>query len=174
MPKKPGGTRRTDSSPRTRKRPDDSPRPGAGQLDLGPLPGFIGYPLRRAQITVFEDFMRAAGKAGLRPGQFSTLVVIDANPGSKQTEVAAALGIQGTNFVAMINQLEERKLVERRPLDRRSYGLHLTPQGRTMLARALKLQMAQEARYEALLGAEGHRKLLALLEKITDAAETKR
>lgn len=142
--------------------------PGVG---LGPLPEFVGYMLRRAQIAVFDDFMRPARAIDLRPGQFSTLLIVEANPGAKQSDVAAALGIQGTNFVAMINQLERRKLVERRALDRRSYGLHLTGEGKALLRQAMKLQDAQEKTYEDILGPGGRRTLLELLAKLTDGLE---
>lgn len=147
--------------------------PGAGAPDsgamlaLGPLPDFIGYPLRRAQIAVFDDFMRLTGTVGLRPGQFSTLIAIDTNPGSKQTDIAAALGIQGTNFVAMINQLEARGLVERRAFDRRSYALHLTLEGKALLERALAVQLEQEKSYEDILGPGGRQLLLGLLARLT-------
>lgn len=149
--------------------------PGAGEIgegfSLGPLPDFIGYPLRRAQIAVFDDFMRLTGAVGLRPGQFSTLLAIDTNPGSKQTDIAAALGIQGTNFVAMVNHLEERGLLERRAFDRRSYALHLTPAGKDLLERALAIQLEQEKSYEEILGPGGRQLLLGLLARLTAGLE---
>ncbi len=152
---------------------EDEPDAGLG-LALGPLPGYLGYPLRRAQIAVFEDFMLAAGSVGLRPGQFSTLVVIGANPGSKQTDVASALGIQGTNFVAMINQLEERGLVERRVFDRRTYALHLTDDGRKLMEAGVALQEAQEASYEEILGPGGRQILLGLLARLTAGLDARK
>jgi DNA-binding MarR family transcriptional regulator len=140
-------------------------------FSLGQLPDFIGYPLRRAQIAVFDDFMRLTGAVGLRPGQFSTLLAIDTNPGSKQTDIAAALGIQGTNFVAMVNHLEERGLIERRAFDRRSYALHLTPTGKALLERALAIQLEQEKSYEEILGPGGRQLLLGLLARLMAGLE---
>ncbi len=182
---------RSSASARVKKKPKASadsavpnrtPPPAPAQageaadrsLKLGPLKEFIGYPLRRAQIAVFDNFIEVMGEAGLRPGQFSTLVVIDANPGSKQTDVAAALGIQGTNFVAMINGLEKRGLVERRALDRRSYALHLSPAGKKLLTRCLELQLKHEAHYDDILGPGGRAQLLELLAKINDAYEAEK
>lgn len=143
----------------------------AGGLDMSQLPEFVGYSLRRAQIAVFEDFMRSVGQTDLRPGQFSTLLIVDANNGAKQSEVAAALGIQNTNFVALINHLEKRALLERRALDRRSYGLHITRQGKELLQRALELQDAMEKSYEEILGPGGRQLLLGLLARLTAGLE---
>ena len=162
------------SDERTRAgKADNADSSGHAGLALGLLPDFVGYPLRRAQIAVFDDFMRTTGQAGLRPGQFSTLLVIDANPGSKQTDVAAALGIHGTNFVAMINELEARDLVERRAFDRRSYALHLTQAGKKLLVQGIVLQSAQEEKYEAILGPGGRQLLLGLLARLMAGIEAR-
>lgn len=132
-------------------------------MEIGPLSGFLGYALRRAQLAVFDDFRRSVGKLGLRPAQFSVLVVISTTPGLKQTEVANSLGIQRTNFVAMVNELERMGLIERRPLDRRSLALHLTPAGEAKLAAAMREHQAMEERYARQLGPGGRDALLELL-----------
>ena len=61
-------------------------RPTRAKLDLGPLPHLLGYALRRAQIAVFADFIAAFEPLGLRPAQFSVLLLIDINPGCKQSD----------------------------------------------------------------------------------------
>ncbi len=151
--------------------PTQDARSVAPPLVVGQLGGFLGYALRRAQLAVFEDFRRSVGQLGLRPAQFSVLVVIDASPGLKQTEVAAALGIQRTNFVSMVNELERMGLIERRPLDRRSLALHLTRAGAAKLAAALEQQYAMEERYAQLLGPGGRTQLLDLLGAIQSAPQ---
>lgn len=133
---------------------------------LATLDGFVGYRLRRAQIAIFEEFIRAFATLDLRPAQFSVLLVISGSPGLNQSEVAATLGIQRANFVALINGLEKRGLVERRPVDRRSYALHLAPAGRELLGRAVALQDALEARIEARLGPGGKGRLMELLRRL--------
>lgn len=161
--------------------PGGKPAPGrdsggvvqtGNEVDLGPLPGFIGYPLRRAQLTVFEDFMRCVGKLGLRPGQFSALAVIGTTPGLKQAQVANALGIKGTNFTTMINELEARGLVERRARDKRSHALHLTPDGRKLVDQAIEVQRRQEKKFDKALGPGGREQLVALLHKLDDAVRS--
>ena len=83
----------------------------AQPLDLSALTSIVGYPLRRAQLAVFEDFNRRFAALKLSPAQYSALVVIDANPSRKQSEIAGALGIQRPNFVAMMDELERRGFV---------------------------------------------------------------
>lgn len=138
--------------------------------DLGPLESSLGYRLRRVQLRVFEDFGRTFAEIGLRPTQFSVLVVIARNPGLRQSEVAHALGIQRTNFVPLVDSLESRGLLERRlsQQDRRSYALHLTEEGSALLTRALAAHQAHEERLAALLGPELRSRLLADLPKLDE------
>src|SRR4030095_1088059 len=111
--------------------------PTKPNVDLGPLPGLIGYVLRRAQLVVFQDFFAAFAPFDIRPAQFAVLTVIERNPGLTQSQVAAALGIKRTNFVGLLHALETRGLAERRQAarDRRSYALYLTAQGAALMRR---------------------------------------
>jgi DNA-binding MarR family transcriptional regulator len=143
--------------------PADEPLP----LDLSALTSIVGYPLRRAQLAVFEDFNRRFLALKLSPAQYSALVVIAANPGRKQSEIAGALGIQRPNFVAMMDELERRGLAERlrTPVDRRSRALALTAAGATLVAR---VQAEQEQEVERLIGREGRQQLLAALARLAE------
>jgi DNA-binding MarR family transcriptional regulator len=163
--------------PRTTKQraktPSRSKTRTPAEIELGPLSSFVGYALRRAQVAVFEDFYETLSELGLRPAQFSVLMVIHQNAGSKQSEVARGLGIQTPNFVAIIDALEERGLVERAQdsRDRRSYSLHLTTKGKSLLNDARARQAEHERRMVAKLGERGRDQLLALLAKLATAAE---
>ena len=128
---------------------------GEVQLDPGPLPGLIGYALRRAQVAVYQDFARTYAKFDIRPVQYGVLTIIERNPGHKQTAVGAALGIKRANFVALCDELERRNLIVRRhiPNDRRSYALHLTPKGEALLKQLHQANAEHEARIAAALGA---------------------
>src|SRR6185437_15932968 len=105
--------------------------PNRGKLRLGPLPQYVGYALRRAQMSTVTRFLEALQEVDLRPTQFAVLTVIGENPGVRQCEVCAALGIKKANFVPLLNQLQRRGLAVRRAgvADRRSSALHLTAQG---------------------------------------------
>ena len=121
--------------------------------------------LRRAQLAVFADFGETFVQLNLRPGQFAALTVIDRNHGMTQSEVCAALGIQHSNFVTVIHDLERRGLVRRTSsaADRRSKALELTLAGRRVLERAAGLQRIHEARIARRLGPGGREQLLRLL-----------
>jgi DNA-binding MarR family transcriptional regulator len=150
-------------------RADDGVAP-AGPLQMGELSELLGYSLKRAQLKVFEDFLRCVAPLQLTPAQFSVLLLLDNNPGRNQTEIANTLGILRPNFVAMLDGLESRELCMRMRSanDRRSHVLTLTEKGRSTLARAKKLVASKhEARLIEVLGPTDHAALLAMLAKIT-------
>jgi DNA-binding MarR family transcriptional regulator len=146
----------------------------ASGLTLGPLPNLLGYALRRAQLAVFADFLETFAKLDLRPAEFSALVLLDANPGCKQSAAAEALGIMQPNFVALMDALEAGGLARRAPAktDRRSHALELTTKGRQLLARALAVVEAHEARVSNGLTAAERIQLFALLARIKQAPPT--
>jgi DNA-binding MarR family transcriptional regulator len=151
-----------------RKQPaDDLPENAA--LQMGELAELLGYSLKRAQLKVFEDFLRCVAPLQLTPAQFSVLLLLDRNPGRNQTEIANTLGILRPNFVAMLDSLESRDLCARMRStnDRRSHILILTDKGRAVLARAKKLVAAKhEARLNELLGSANRLALLEMLATI--------
>jgi DNA-binding MarR family transcriptional regulator len=134
----------------------------------------IGYRLRRAQIAIFQEFTTRFADHDLRPAEYSALALIEANPGSKQIEIAKALGIKRANFVALINGIEARGLIERRlpPDDRRSQALFLTPLG----IETMRVLNAAQAEFEAycvkkLGGPPARDQLMDLLSRLLDDAE---
>ncbi len=141
----------------------------AAPLDLGELSELLGYALKRAQLKLYEDFLKCVAPLQLTPAQFSVLLLLEKNPGRNQTEVAGALGILRPNFVAMLDGLESRGLCARTrsATDRRSHVLSLTEKGRSALARARRIIASRhEARLSALLGAADRAALLRILAKI--------
>ncbi|MBW4051415.1 MAG: winged helix-turn-helix transcriptional regulator [Proteobacteria bacterium] len=141
-----------------------APRP----VHLGPLREFVGYRLRRAQLSVLAGFELALRELGLSPGQLSVLMVIAHNEGLTQSDVCAALGIQRANFTPLLHDLEARGYAIREvlPADRRSNTLRLTLLGREAVARALALHERLEKRITRCLGATGRSQLIELLQKL--------
>lgn len=155
--------------PRARDREPGDEAVENAALQLGELAELLGYSLKRAQLKVFEDFLRCVEPLQLTPAQFSVLLLLDRNPGRNQTEIANTLGILRPNFVSMLDALESRDLCARMRStnDRRSHILVLTDKGRAVLARAKKLVASKhEARLNELLGPENRVALLEMLSKI--------
>jgi DNA-binding MarR family transcriptional regulator len=137
-------------------------------IDYGLLPDLVGYHLRMAQIALFRDFAQGPGELDVTPGLFGVLVIIEANPDLKQSDLARAAQLDRSTVVTIIDNLERRGLVERRAAlhDRRSNAIRLTADGIALL-RKLKRQVAQHEK--RLLGNfnEAERKqLFALLKKV--------
>jgi DNA-binding MarR family transcriptional regulator len=132
------------------------------EIDLTQLTALIGYQLRRAQIAVFDDFIRSFAAYDIRPTQYGVLTAIDCNPGSSQAAIAQSLGIKRSNFVKLIDEFERRKLVVRRQVagDRRANALFLTKTGQSELAALHQVRIAHEARLAALIGDERERRVL--------------
>jgi DNA-binding MarR family transcriptional regulator len=134
---------------------------------FGPLDDRIGYQLRRAFFRSNGLFARLGGEAGLAPGQFGVLKLVELNPGRSQTEIAAAAGLDRSSLTQLLDQLVRRGLIERRPgRDRRTVSLHLTPEGSEALGRAEPKVEEHEAILRAGLSDEEVTVLLKLLRQL--------
>jgi DNA-binding MarR family transcriptional regulator len=137
-------------------------------VDLGVLPSLLGYQLRLAQRAIFADFADSLGEHDVSPGLFGMLVVIEANPGLKQSQLARAAHLDRSSLVPALDKLEARGLVSRRASehDRRVNGLWLTDQGGNLL-RTLKQRVARhEQRLARGLSRSEREQLVALLARI--------
>lgn len=147
--------------------------PKSEPVDLGILPGLIGFNLRSAQVALFQHFNRSLGSAGISPPQFGTLVLIEANPGISQSAVAAALRFDRSTLVQIIDRLEGHALVVRESSarDRRSHALKLTAKGEKLLADLKKRVTAHEAAIADALTEAERQTLLKLLAQVQRGAE---
>jgi DNA-binding MarR family transcriptional regulator len=118
------------------------------EVDLGDLPDQLGFLVRRVQLWVFREFTRKLARLDVTLAQYSVLTVVDANPGINQLAVASALAIERAGLGRLIERLEARNLLRRLPstLDRRSYVLHLTTEGRKALVRMRAIVYENEKR----------------------------
>ena len=73
--------------------------------NAGMLPELVGYQLRMAQIALFRDFAQGPGGEDVTPGLFGVLVIIDANPDLKQSELARATQLDLSTVVTVIDSL---------------------------------------------------------------------
>jgi DNA-binding MarR family transcriptional regulator len=151
------GERPFADRPRGRRKRED--------LELGVLDSHLGYFVRRLQVWIFQDFVRALASFDIRPAQFSVLVVIEANSGLSQADLSDRLGIERARLVRLLDELEKRGLIRRQPspLDRRSHALVLTREGQRRLKRMKVLAAEHEGNLTKRLGPMKRETLLGVL-----------
>ena len=138
-------------------------------VDASGVAQSVAHQLRRTHSQLVHRFMSYFSAVDLRPAEFNVLALIAENPGRKQSEIASALGIQRANFVVLVNELENRRLTERRsaPNDRRSNALYLTPAGESLLEEARRAEADFEADcLERLGGPRARAQFLVLLRRL--------
>jgi DNA-binding MarR family transcriptional regulator len=137
------------------------------RVELGSLNDRAGYFVRRFQVWIFQDFMRTLKDARIRPAQYSVLVLISANPGLSQSDLADALGIERARMVRLLDELERRELTVRIPStrDRRSHALFLTADGRKSLEQIEALVARHESHVIERLGPARRKSLIKMLKE---------
>jgi DNA-binding MarR family transcriptional regulator len=137
-------------------------------VDTRFLETLLGYNARRAALAVIEIFLVEMAPFDLRPVDFSVASLVLHNPGITSRQICAALGILPPNLVALLNGLEKRGLVARRPHpnDGRATGLHPTPECVEMLRAAEKKASELELKACSKLSESERKTLLRLLQKV--------
>lgn len=142
--------------------------PFVEKVDTRFLETLIGYNARRAALAIIEVFLERMAIYDLRPVDFSVLSLVTHNPGITSRQMCATLGILAPNLVAMVNTLEKRGLIARRPHphDGRAMGLHLTAHGKDMMRLAEKTATELEIERTSRLSPAERKTLMQLLKKI--------
>lgn len=145
-----------------------APDTAVEEVDSSYLESLVGYNARRATLVIVDAFLRNMAVYGLKPVEFSVLSLISHNPGITSRQLCSTLNIQPPNLVGMINQLQRRELITRRPHphDGRAMGLHLTPSGRKLVKQAELTAAELEETATARLSAAERKQLMQLLRKI--------
>src|SRR2546421_5018351 len=107
--------------------------------EVDPLPR-LGYLLKHANLRYAELTGAALAPLGIDTREWVTLMYLDSQPQLSQAEAAKRLGIDRTTMVAVIDQLERKGLVARRPHpdDRRKNAVELTAAGHDVCRRAAR------------------------------------
>lgn len=143
------------------------------ELDQGLLPDLLGRQLRVAFLSIFRPLEHRLALLGLTPQQFGLLVLVERNPGTRQSRLAQARGLDKSTLVPMIDRLERDGILERRPApdDRRSKTIWITERGTERLRAAIpEVQRHNADVANALTESELH-ELVRLLEKVTHSLE---
>lgn len=134
----------------------------------------LGFLLKQAQLGLAEHSEPALAPLGIGGRELAVLSVLAGGGSLSQHQAAQRLAIDRTTMVTLLDGLEAKGLVERRPdpADRRRNVVELTPDGRRVLDQATKAVREAERRFLARLGdVEGERfreALRALTTPMTD------
>jgi DNA-binding MarR family transcriptional regulator len=137
-------------------------------LDSGRLDDLLSFNLRRAQLAAFAIFPATMGDTTVTPVQLAVLFLIDANPMAKQTALAAAIQVERSTMVRIVDQLVALGLVERSadPRDRRVAAPTLTAKGSAYVQHATERIAVHERRIARGLSREERATLLSLLRRV--------
>jgi DNA-binding MarR family transcriptional regulator len=157
----------------TRRRPDirkvEPPEPDSPPRSVGFLLSSLGF-------LTSKQFVGALEPLGIHPREWALLRFVAADEGQSQQALAERIGLPPSRMVAIVDHLEERGLVERRPdpHDRRVRALHLTAKGRKTLERAFKVALAVETELCEPLSQEERDRLIDLLQKLQAGQDVRR
>lgn len=125
-------------------------------LQLGRLGDYVGFRMRRVQNQLSADFAAATAHYGIRAGLFSSLALIEANPGISQQELSSTVGLDKSITVQIVDELERRGWAKRArsTIDRRRHALTIEPEGRKTLDEFFAIMLDVEADVLAQLSAD--------------------
>ncbi len=129
-----------------------------------------GYLFRRMQQIAVAIFVEECKAYDLTPVQYAALVAIHTHPGIDATRLSAVIAFDRSTLGNVIERLETKSLVERKPArdDRRVKLLYLTKPGAALLREIVpSVERAQVRMLQPLKPAD-RKTLLALLTQLVD------
>jgi DNA-binding MarR family transcriptional regulator len=132
----------------------------------------LGYLLKHAHLALEQRTDAALADVGLTARDLGVLRVIAGGEARSQQEVAAVLGVDRTSMVALLDALERRGIVARKPSeqDRRRNAVELTQEGRSLFQRAEQRSTEAEQAFTAALGHAGGTELRQALKAVLNAS----
>ena len=127
--------------------------------------------LNRIMHTVGRRLSGHLERYDLTLAQFGVLAQLQAQPDLSQQALADWLSVSKGNMVGLLNRLEDRGLVERRPdpEDGRTHVVCLTEQGAALAARVIPEHEELVAEYMGVIAPEEQRTLHQLLHTLDRA-----
>jgi DNA-binding MarR family transcriptional regulator len=131
-------------------------------------PDRLGFLLKHAQDGLASITEPALAVIDLDGRQFAVLAQIGERGPIAQQRISEALRVDRTTIVAIVDELERKRLAERKrdPNDRRAYAVELTPKGQRTLERALTVVNAAEGEFMASLSEADRARLRDLLSRV--------
>ncbi|HEU5254254.1 MAG TPA: MarR family winged helix-turn-helix transcriptional regulator [Solirubrobacterales bacterium] len=141
-----------------------------GPIDGDRAPSTLAFLLSQVGIHASQRFAERIAAVGLNPPLFRILNLIDAAEGRSQQAIGEGIQVPPSRMVALVDELEQRGLVERRPdpSDRRVRALYLTRKGRSALARGRAIAKAHEEELTQGMREADRLRLTRLLQQMVD------
>ena len=129
-----------------------------------------GYLFRRMQQIAVALFVEECRAFDLTPVQYASLVAIHTHPGIDATRLSAVIAFDRSTLGNVIERLETKSLVERKPAreDKRVKLLSLTKAGAALLRDIVTSVERAQARMLQPLKPADRKTLLALLTQLVD------
>ena len=139
-------------------------RPGAPKELVTSVP----FLLKRVGFAVKEQLVEAFEPTGLGMYHHAVLALLHEEPRETQATIADALGLDRSHLVGVLDELEEKGLVERRrdPDDRRRQMVNLTAKGEQALSRLRALAKEVDDAFLEPLSASERKTLRSLLARL--------
>jgi DNA-binding MarR family transcriptional regulator len=153
------------TKPRSAQQSRQNDRP----LNLDGLSGALGFQLRMLDQVISKNFTSHFQALQITPTLYAILVLVNANPLCRQSDLSAALKMHQPNLVERVGILIERGLLSAQPdpNDRRANTLQLTFAGKHFME---KLQQAHEAHLSDMRALLGEPAYLTLVETLGRAS----
>jgi DNA-binding MarR family transcriptional regulator len=128
----------------------------------------VAFLLSSLGYAISRRFHQVLGPLELEPGEFALLRAVATNEGEAQNALAERLHISPSWMVAIVDDLEQRELLERRPhaRDRRIRNLHLTAAGKKLLKQAERQAQQFDLQVTTPLDETEIQQLLDLLQRV--------
>ena len=144
---------------------------GCMSSDHGPGPDVtrrLGYLLKHAQARMGQLYAEALAPYGVDAHELGVLMLLDDHEPASQQHAATRLGVDRTTMVAVLDALQTKGLVSRRPdaADRRRNVVELTAAGRDVLSEAAGASEDAERTLLAPLSARDARQLRDALHRV--------
>jgi DNA-binding MarR family transcriptional regulator len=130
----------------------------------------LAYLLVQLGATAARLFSEQLAPLGLEPRHAGMLFRLAANQGKSQQALGELIGLNSTRMVFLVDELEQRGLVERRrnEADRRSHALYLTEAGWAAVRGAGQAAARQASLLSAPLSPAEQDQLTALLRRLAE------
>ncbi|MBA3781390.1 MAG: MarR family transcriptional regulator [Nocardioides sp.] len=131
-------------------------------------PSGIAFLLAQLGAHTADRFGARLAELDLMPAHVGVLRIVGQNPGLSQQALSERLGALPSRVVRLVDELEDRGLVERRrsTTDRRNYELHMATSARERLGAVMAAVGEHDAEITQGLTAAERKTLLTLLGKV--------